>query len=72
VGPVSLDLVRSVAQTEPAHTETVQPVHSRKDEKEDIIQALAACGNNRARTAEMLGISTVTLWRKLKKYGLEQ
>jgi transcriptional regulator with PAS, ATPase and Fis domain len=72
VGPVSLDLVRSVAQTEPAHTETVQPVHSRKDEKEDIIQALAACGNNRARTAEMLGISTVTLWRKLKKYRMEQ
>ncbi|MBR3342846.1 MAG: sigma 54-interacting transcriptional regulator [Solobacterium sp.] len=72
VGSVSLDLVRSVAQTESVHTETVQPVHSRKDEKEDIIQALAACGNNRARTAEMLGISTVTLWRKLKKYGLEQ
>ena len=36
------------------------------------VLSLAACGNNRARTAEMLGISTVTLWRKLKKYGLEQ
>lgn len=28
-------------------------------------------GGNRAQTAEELGISTTTLWRKMKKYGIE-
>lgn len=40
------------------------------DEREKITQALRTTGGNRAQTAEMLGISTVTLWRKMKKFGL--
>lgn len=39
-------------------------------EKEEIEQALAQCGGNRQKTAELLGISTATLWRKMKKYGI--
>ncbi len=36
-----------------------------------LSEALKKCGGSRARTAEELGISTTTLWRKMKKYGLE-
>lgn len=38
-------------------------------EIDKIEKALAASGGNRGRTAELLGISTATLWRKMKKYG---
>lgn len=39
-------------------------------EKEIIQQALREFGNNRRKAADKLGISTTTLWRKMKKYGL--
>jgi DNA-binding NtrC family response regulator len=42
-----------------------------ESEKKRIEQALANQGNNRVRTAAELGISRVTLYRKLRKYGLQ-
>lgn len=39
-------------------------------EKERIQAALAKHNGNRMKTAESLGISTATLWRKMKKYEL--
>ena len=41
-------------------------------ESERIVQALSAVSWNRARAAKALGISTVTLWRKMKKYGIQK
>lgn len=35
-----------------------------------ICEALKKCGGNRKKAAEMLGISTTTLWRKCKAMGL--
>ena len=72
VGPISLDLAQSVTVDESARiTKKEEPVvHSRKNEKEELIKVLELCQQNRAKAAEMLGISTVTLWRKLKKHGL--
>ena len=40
-------------------------------EKDNIIKILEDVHWNRQRAAELLGISRVTLWRYLKKYGLE-
>jgi DNA-binding NtrC family response regulator len=40
-------------------------------EREAIQQCLDQTGGNRQRTAEVLGISTRTLLRKIQKYGLE-
>lgn len=37
-------------------------------EREYILEVLAECGGSRKRTAERLGITTATLWRKLKQY----
>ncbi len=37
-------------------------------EREHILAVLEACGGNKARAAERLGIGTATLFRKLKEY----
>jgi transcriptional regulator with PAS, ATPase and Fis domain len=51
--------------------------HWRKDtldlheqERVSIERALERFGGNRRKAAEALKISTVTLWRKMKQYGL--
>ena len=40
-------------------------------EREAIQQYLFQTGGNRQRTAELLGISTRTLLRKIREYGLD-
>jgi DNA-binding NtrC family response regulator len=39
-------------------------------ERDLIERALAQFGGNRRRAAEALNISTVTLWRRIKQYGV--
>jgi DNA-binding NtrC family response regulator len=41
-------------------------------EKQAIAQTLKACGGNRTRAAEQLGISRRTLHRKISEYGFEE
>ncbi|MCB1873028.1 MAG: sigma-54-dependent Fis family transcriptional regulator [Gammaproteobacteria bacterium] len=41
-------------------------------EAEYIRYVLESCEENRTRAAKILGIDRVSLWRKLKKYGLEE
>lgn len=41
-------------------------------EKRYILETLKACNGNKVLTCERLGISTTTLWRKLKQYGVDQ
>jgi len=56
------------AQPAPAPS---NPLHTlREVELEHIRHVVEACGGNRSRAAEILGISAVTLWRKLGKEGL--
>ena len=43
----------------------------RELEKEYILEVLTACSGSRVRTARRLGITTATLWRKLKQYEAE-
>ncbi len=44
----------------------------REMESEHIRKVLDACGGNRTRAAEILGVSSVTLWRKLSKENDEE
>ncbi|MBQ9154746.1 MAG: sigma 54-interacting transcriptional regulator [Solobacterium sp.] len=69
--PVSLDLVRTVTSRERTSAKAEVRIYSKRNEKEEILEALKQCDNNRTRAAELLGFSTVTLWRKMKKYGLD-
>jgi DNA-binding NtrC family response regulator len=46
------------------------PATLEAQEREHILRALEATRGNRSEAARMLGIDRVSLWRKLKKYGL--
>ena len=50
----------------PAGAETAAP----SPEAEKILEALKLHGGSRQNTAQYLGISTATLWRKMKKYRI--
>jgi two-component system, NtrC family, response regulator HydG len=39
-------------------------------DKEQLLQALSAAGGKKTEAARLLGISRVTLWKKLKEYGI--
>ncbi|MBI2417095.1 MAG: sigma-54-dependent Fis family transcriptional regulator, partial [Ignavibacteriales bacterium] len=39
-------------------------------ERLHILMILEQCNGNKTKAAEILGISTVTLYRKLEQYGL--
>ena len=41
-------------------------------EKRYIVEVLEATGNNKSKTAEILGISRAALWRKLKQLKAEE
>ncbi|MCF8049167.1 MAG: sigma 54-interacting transcriptional regulator, partial [Desulfarculaceae bacterium] len=47
------------------------PLNLAQREREAVVEALARQGGHRSRTAASLGISTTTLWRKMKAYGIE-
>jgi transcriptional regulator with PAS, ATPase and Fis domain len=40
------------------------------DERAELAEALARCGGSRTLAARFLGISRVTLWKRLKKHGV--
>ena len=41
------------------------------DERQRLLEALAATGGNQSKAAKMLGISRVTLWKRLKAYDIQ-
>ena len=48
------------------------PATLEAQEKEHILHALKLAHGNRSEAARMLGIDRVSLWRKLKKYGMNE
>jgi PAS domain S-box-containing protein len=54
-------------------TITLHPASSKDEasEKNALIDALRLCDGNKCRTAEMLGISRVTVWNRMRKYGID-
>lgn len=41
-------------------------------EREHILKVLECCNGKKSEAAKILGINKTTLWRKMKRYGLEQ
>ncbi len=67
IGP--RELPPEIAQT-PRHLVPDDSLALRDQERATIARALERFQGNRRLTAEALEISTVTLWRKMKQYGL--
>jgi two-component system response regulator HydG len=66
----------------PAQLLGQQPVHaqqapkrikklSKGNERQELIQALQSSGGNKSEAARRLGISRVTLWKHIKKFGIQ-
>jgi PAS domain S-box-containing protein len=65
IGPEHLPAdVRSHRPPAPAH------VDAGADERRVLVEALDASGWNRRRAAEALGVSRVTLWKRMKRHGV--
>ena len=63
------DLPPEITQ-KPRHRPGDDTLDLQEQERASIERALERFGGNRRRAAEALKISTVTLWRKMKQYGL--
>ena len=71
VQPIHPDTIQYHQASESHDDEIVEEVISLADqEKELIVKTLAKNNNKRKRTAEELGISERTLYRKIKEYGI--
>ena len=46
------------------------PFNRSQMKKRELIEALEDAGGNQSRAAEILGISRVTVWNRMKKYGI--
>ena len=47
-----------------------RPLNRSQLQKKELIEALEHAGGNQSRAAEILGISRVTVWNRMKKYGI--
>jgi PAS domain S-box-containing protein len=57
---------------EPVHAAAISPEPLKRAEAQAVLQSLEKHGGSRKKTAEELGISGVTLWRKMKKLGIQR
>jgi two-component system response regulator HydG len=57
----------------PENPETPEAGRSRAgmDEKTALIAALRQAGGNQSRAAALLGVSRITVWHRMKKYGID-
>ena len=64
--------LRAPSRSQPSLSRcTRRPAVALDDEGQRILDALKANGGNRVETAKQLGISRVTLWKKLKRLGID-
>ena len=66
-------LPATVTGTQPSVAPRRRAVKTQNDEAERkrILEALAATGGNQSKAAEILGISRVTLWKRLKAFDIQ-
>ena len=60
-----------VHQTQPLVKENRKdPLNRKEMKKKELIEALESAGGNQSRAAEILGISRVTVWNRMKRFGI--
>ena len=61
----------AVTAAQPAIKNTQKPLLNRTDmKKKQLIEALESAAGNQSRAADILGISRVTVWNRMKRYGI--
>jgi two-component system response regulator HydG len=61
----------AVHQTQPlVRNNKKSPLIRKELKKKELIEALESTGGNQSRAAEILGISRVTVWNRMKRYGI--
>lgn len=68
--PSLTDLPGSLLQAPVHYHDSATPLLSLEDVEREYIQRVLAVEHNLEKAAQILGITTVTLWRKRKQYGL--
>ncbi|MEO8562285.1 MAG: sigma-54 dependent transcriptional regulator [bacterium] len=68
--PEEIRRVARPAMSEPEHDARYRSLEEEGDERAAIAAALDETSGALAKTADLLGMSRTTLWRKLKQYGL--
>jgi len=72
---VTLDLLPQELGTEPPSTDTSSDIgvglKIEEAERRLVLATLEHCGNNKEKTATMLGMSVKTLYNRLRKYGMQ-
>jgi two-component system, NtrC family, response regulator HydG len=56
---------------EPRQGEVQRRNDSIPDEKTALLEALAHCRGNQSQAARLLGVNRVTVWHRIKKYGID-
>jgi two-component system response regulator HydG len=70
-GPIGVDhLPPALAEVPRAPSFRKAPVGDAK-ERQALIEALRRTGGNQTRAAELLGINRVTVWNRMRKYGID-
>lgn len=49
---------------------SMTPSNKERDQKGDLVKALRQSGGNQSEAARILGVSRVTVWNRMKKYGI--
>jgi transcriptional regulator with PAS, ATPase and Fis domain len=61
----------TINSAQPSVKNTENPsLHRTEMKKKQLIEALESTGGNQSRAAEILGISRVTVWNRMKRYGI--
>ncbi|MGB4599448.1 MAG: sigma-54 dependent transcriptional regulator [Trichlorobacter sp.] len=59
-------------QNEPAGTDEGESLRIDEAEQEHILRVLKSCNGRKLEAARLLGINKTTLWRKMKRYGIDE
>lgn len=74
-GLITVDHLPQFQKTAVNHDEPVnhsnQEILSGISQKEELIRVLKETGGNQSKAAKILGINRVTVWNRMKKYGIE-
>jgi DNA-binding NtrC family response regulator len=56
--------------SKPLKTMKKAPLNRGEKKKKQLIDALEQTGGNQSRAAEILGVTRVTVWNRMKRYGI--